>query len=308
MEFMIPGLILGFAASRGRFCLNSGFADAAFKADFRKVNILLVAVLIQSVFAVIYVFHGSIPALAPLNLLVLAVGGFLFGMVMPVSGGCPGGIMFKATEGQLPAISALTGFLLAMGVFYATPVAAQLESLHGYYAVGDVRIVGTGIFIWSAIAFVLLAYLLFFVKDARPEGAKWSWKQAGMAIGAAAVIYSSLSLMRPGAAPLGFMPGFISAWNLRLAPEVWFVGAAFAGATVAAVTKGGFSFQHAPFSVYLKRLVGGFFLGAAASLAAGCNVGYGLTFLPYLSLHALIAMTAIFLGRITSEKIKRRFS
>lgn len=308
MEFAIPGLILGFASSQGRFCLNSGFADAAFRSDFRKVNILLTAILLQSVFVFIYAFWGTMPTLAPQNFLILASGAFLFGMLMPVSGGCPGGILFKATEGQLPAIFSLVGFLLAMGVFYASPIQAPLEVLHRWNPIADVHVQGFGIFVWAAIALLLLIYLLFYVKDAKPEGARWSWKQAGIAIGVAAVLYSALSVLRPNAAPLGFMPGFISAWHLKLSPEVWFVIAVFIGETIAAIAKGGISFQRAPLSVYFKRLAGGFGLGAAGSFAAGCNVGYGVTFLPLLSLQALIAMAAIFLGRITAEKIKKRFA
>jgi uncharacterized protein len=308
MEFVIPGIILGFASSQGRFCLNSGFADAAFKSDFRKVNILLTAILLQSVFVFLYAFWGAMPTLVPHNFLILAVGAFLFGMLMPMSGGCPGGILFKATEGQLPAIFSLAGFLLAMGVFYASPIHTPLEALHRWNPIADVHVQGFGIFVWATIALLLLIYILFFVKDAKPEGARWSWKQAGIAIGAAAILYSSLSVLRPEAAPLGFMPGFISAWQRKLSPEVWFVIAVFIGGTIAAIAKGGVSFQHAPLSVYVKRLAGGFGLGAAASLAAGCNVGYGLTFLPLLSLQAFIAMAAIFLGRVTAEKIKQRFT
>lgn len=325
MEFALPGLVLGYASSNGRFCLNSGFADAAFRRDFRKVNILFVAILVQVALHYFLMLNGPMPSLGAHSLALLLAGGFLFGLFMPVSGGCPGGILFKAAEGQLSAVFALFGFIAAMGVAYASPLAAPLQAFHQSIPVADFPFGKTVIAVSSFFALLLLGYLLFMTKNAKADGAAWSWKTAGLTIGLTGSTYALLAQKNPAAAPLGFMPGIISAWSGKLAPEVWFVGAVLLGGVIAAhFRRHAQKFPHTPVGVgsvrlrspqvnlplqgkiYLIRFAGGFGLGCAASLAAGCSVGYSLTFLPLLSLQAFIAITAMFVGRIVAEKIRLR--
>jgi len=275
-EFVIPGLILGYASSQSRFCLNSGIVDAVFKADFRKVNILLVAVLLQAAFG--YAFAGAMPMLGAYNLMVIFSGAFLFGLLLPLSGGCPGGIVFKATEGQTPAIFSLAGFLLAMGVAYISPARSLFKALQTFHPTADLRVSGTGVWILSGFALSLLLYILLKTKDAKPEGAQWSWKKSGI----------------------------LSAWQGRISAELWFVSAVIVGALAAALAARRFAFTRCAPGLCLKRLAAGFGLGLAAAIAGGCSIGYGLAFLPLLSLHAMTAMTAIILGRISAEFLKRR--
>jgi len=306
MEFMIPGLIFGYASARGRFCLNSGIADALFRADLRKVKILLVAVLLQAVFALSYFFAGEMPQLGAHNVAYVAIGGLVFGLLMPVAGGCPGGIIFKAAEGQIPAIIALGAFVSAVGVAYATPLRIYFTNLHAVQSTADLHAGGVGRMIWAIGALFVLSYLLLRTRSTIADGALWSWKISGLAIGTAAILYSLFSRSTAGVPALGFVPGFISAFEGRISPEFWFVAAVIGGSFTAAVRAGRFRLTPCTMGLCLKRLAGGFSLGLAAAVAAGCSVGYNVGFLPQLSLQALIAISAIVLGRATAELISRR--
>ncbi|AFM14077.1 YeeE/YedE thiosulfate transporter family protein [Turneriella parva] len=304
MEFMIPGLLFGYASAKGKFCLNSGFADAA-KGDFRKFNILLVAILGQIILLPIFLRLGYVPLHFSSSIIGILIGGFLFGLLMPVAGGCTAGAMFKAGSGDTVAVASTVGFLAAIGVAYHTPAKIWLGKLEPtllpapdiemryFFAVGSI---------------VFLLYLLFRAKDAKPNGADWSWKRTAGLVSLALTLHAILSGLRGKAVGVFFIPGFIDLWTLNLSPDLFFLLAVPLGAMLTLVGSQKQTWQRISIRNLLSRLLAGFGLGLAAAIAGGCSVGYSLGLLPSLSLHALAAISSIFLGRMASLQMGKYYA
>jgi uncharacterized membrane protein YedE/YeeE len=301
MEFLLPGLIFGYAAARGKFCLNSGFADAANK-DFRKVNILIFAALVQTALMPVYLHAGLTPFTFSFSLLAVALGAFVFGMLMPFAGGCTAGIVFKAGEGSLGAAIATGGFFLAMGVAYLTPAKSLIDQASAIVPVNLPVATIEARYIAAVSAFAILLYLITRVKNTKADGALWSWKRTAVVISFALTLHALLSGLRANTIGAFFIPGFIDLWSLKPSPDMFFLLAVPAGAALTLIGAKTPVWQKIPLRMAFVRLFGGFGLGLAAAFAGGCSVGYSLALLPALSLHGPVALVAIFLGRAVSRR------
>lgn len=304
MEFLLPGLIFGYAAARGKFCLNSGFADAA-KKDFRKVNILIFSALVQTALMPVYLHAGFMPFAFSFSLLAVALASFVFGMLMPFAGGCTAGIVFKAGEGSLGAAIAAGGFFLAMGAAYLTPAKSLIDQASTMVPVNLPVATIEARYIAAVSAFAILLYLITRVKNTKADGALWSWKRTAVVISFALTLHALLSGLRAKTIGAFFVPGFIDLWSLKPSPDLFFLLAVPAGAALTLIGHNRTVWQKIPLRVALVRLLAGFGLGLAATLAGGCSVGYGLALLPALSLHAVVAMLFIFAGRKIVECLPR---
>lgn len=82
------GVPFGYALQRGRFCLNSAFRDVFLIRDSTLFRAWLLALLVQMVGVHALQAAGLIPlAGSPFWWLAAAVGGFVFGWGMALSGG-----------------------------------------------------------------------------------------------------------------------------------------------------------------------------------------------------------------------------
>lgn len=163
---------------------------------------------------------------------------------------------------------------------------------------------------WWVIGLVVGAVGFFLWRSRRlrdPEGI-WPWWRNGLAIGVVGV------MAWVAAAPAGWGYGLsmtgptrdLTGWIMgsRPIPFTWGTGLVLGipvGSYLNRRITGRFRLVLAHPSMLLQRFAGGIFMGVGGTLAAGCNIGNGLTALSILASNGLLAMLAIAAGRWAVE-------
>jgi uncharacterized membrane protein YedE/YeeE len=107
----------GFVMQRGSFCSAALVSAVVLSRDNRGVTAIMIAVLtamlgfgVMQTLGWITVYPGHV------SVFPAAVGGLLYGVGMVFAGGCVSGSLFKATEGRIPSILAVTGIVIGMAI------------------------------------------------------------------------------------------------------------------------------------------------------------------------------------------------
>ncbi|RMD99878.1 MAG: hypothetical protein D6814_04750, partial [Calditrichaeota bacterium] len=96
--------------------MNSGFRNLLGRRDTSRFKAYLLAIAIQMLILPILHLWGVVKFTEPSFYPVGAIlGGFLFGMAMNWSGGCPAGVWYKVGGGSIGAFVAIMG--LAAGYY-----------------------------------------------------------------------------------------------------------------------------------------------------------------------------------------------
>ncbi len=206
------------------------------------------------------------------------------------------------------AASAIVGFALggwltaegALRLVYdrlaAPRFTARWSSLPDVLGVGRWGVVGA-----LVVGMALILWGVRRLPD--PEGI-WRWWRNGLAVGAIGVAAWL------AAAPAGWGYGLsmtgptrdLMAWAIgsQAAPVTWGTGLILGiplGSYVSRRLAGIFRWAPAPPRMLVRRFAGGVLMGVGGTLAAGCNIGNGLTGFSILAAQSVVAIACIALGR-----------
>ena len=304
------GLAYGYVSVKGQFCMNSGFSNVFRQNDTTKLKSFMAAILVQMLvlpllFSSLYLYEptrylvGNI-ALPPLFLIGSAVGGFLFGVFMHYTAGCGAGIFYKIGEKNTGAVIAVIGFIAGIyltekGVLKFIREAAQSITFYNQKPVW----LGSSPMILAIAATLVAAVLLLLLyrnKDNKPGGAVWGWKKTGISIGLIGVIGWISAILASNTFGLAIIPGALDMVKFNYTWGLLFVTGIPLGAFWSMRKNKEKQFTIPKANIIAKRLLGGLGLGISGSIAAGCTVGHGLTFVPLLGAGSLVAIVFIFMG------------
>lgn len=307
---ILIGALYGYGSVKGQFCMNSGFSNVIRTNDTTKIKSFITAILIQTlvlplIFTVIHLYnpdHNLVShlGLPPLFILASAIGGFLFGISMYYSAGCGAGIFYKIGEKNSGAILSVFGFILGIYLIefsFLNPLKTYAQS-RGVMNQSPLWTLEHPLYIAGLSSIVSAVLLIFLLKkaDISPKGAHWGWKKTGIWIGLVGIIGWILALLAQAPFGMAIIPGVMDAVNLDMSWGFLFVIGILLGSFYSTRHNESKRFSWPKKSIIGKRLLGGLGLGLSGSIAAGCTVGHGLTFVPLLGIGSIVTIVFIFLG------------
>jgi uncharacterized membrane protein YedE/YeeE len=280
--------------------MNFGFRNLLGRRDTTRFKAYLLAIALQMFILPFLEYFGLITFIVPgFYPLGAVLGGFLFGMVMNWSGGCPASVWYKMGGGSSGALVAIVGLIVG----YVTTESGVLKPirmlLQSVGKSGDVESLTLSSLIhlpllWISMPLSLL--LLFFFFKASPESQKggWNWRKTGIWVGVIGVIAWTASSLTGRFFGMAILPGSketleLLAWgnSAALNWDLFFVVGIPIGGYLSMKQSRSFKWSEISGTVIWKFAVGGFLLGVSSSLAGGCTVGHGLTGIPLLSLGSI---------------------
>jgi hypothetical protein len=192
---LLAGLLFGYCAQRGGFCLTRALSNWALMGDtaILRAYVLALVIAIVGVHLLELGLVESIPV-RPFRWLANLTGGFAFGIGMILGGGCAGSSWYRLGEGALGAWVVLLGF--AIGASTASvgalqPVRTALQTFE--LAIDDQPATlqaALRLPAWAVIGglVVLLGAWLVWNRPEEPEHGKWRWPVTGTAIGLVIVL------------------------------------------------------------------------------------------------------------------------
>ena len=307
---LLAGLLFGYCAQRGGFCLTRALSNWALMGDtaILRAYVLALLIAIVGVHALELGLVEAIPV-RPFRWLANLTGGFVFGIGMILGGGCAGSSWYRLGEGALGAWVVLAGFAMgasATSVGILQPVRIALQ---GYeYAVGEQPVtlpIALGLRPWPVIAVVVLVLGVWLARNRpdEPEHGKWPWAVTGSAIGVVIVLgwYLSAWADSPTGITFAANTGHVLTYPLvgypnRISWGMVLLLGVVVGAALAAWRSGEFAWKPVPGFTIVKLFAGGLIMGAGALIADGCNITQGLTNSATLALGSLTAFAAMLMG------------
>ncbi len=316
------GVLFGYCAQRGGFCLTRALSNLVLMGDssIARAYVLALAVAIVGVHALTL---GSIPLtlggfeielgleelpVRPFHWVANLVGGFIFGIGMILGGGCAGSSWYRLGEGALGAWIVLFGFAAGattanVGLLAGVRADLQQHEIRlGAEPATLYHLLGLGP--WPVIAVAVLVTAIFLARGgAEPEHGKWRWPITGGVMGV--VIVAGWLLSAIGGTPRGitFAEG---TGHLLTYPLVWYPNRVTwgmilllgvpVGATAAAWRNGEFAWKAPPGFTVVQLFAGGLIMGIGALIAGGCNITQGLTNSATLALGSLTAFASMLIG------------
>jgi uncharacterized membrane protein YedE/YeeE len=299
------GAVTGVVMTRWGLCFNRGVRQAFVEGRPRVLRAFAIAVAVQLLVLPLLVAMDVAPLQVntriggpPLLPVAELAGGLAFGVGMALAGGCVTGMLWKAGEGQVALVLAVVGFaageLLIRGP--GLDVVRTLSDASRPDARGLPELIGVG---YTPLALVLGALLLAVLLRRGLRGLV-----PGVALGAVA----ALAWVAAEEAGHGYGLGFVGAADgTRLAIEhggtlpyvLWLAAGVAAGGAIAGARK----LVMPSASRATRALAGGLLMGAAGTVARGCNIGHGLTGIPLLSLGSMLATAAMVLGAVAVARV-----
>ena len=115
--FIIVGISSGMLFARYQFCFASAVRNFIAFRRTEKLVLFLILVIASAVMLNFLIGIGlleeTVKALMPMTFL----GGIFFGIGMVIAGGDAAGILFRAGEGNLPAVACAMGMVAGMALF-----------------------------------------------------------------------------------------------------------------------------------------------------------------------------------------------
>lgn len=301
--------------------MNSGFRDLLGRRDASRFKAYFLAIAIQMLILPLLQSLGitefTVPSFHPLGAII---GGFLFGVAMNWSGGCPAGVWYKLGGGSIGAFVAIVGLIVG----YVTTESGALKALrlfvHGFGNTAGVKSMTLASLFhlplwWLSVPISLM--LLYFLLKTSPikSNAGWNWRSTGMWVGLIGVIAWSASSQSGRFFGMAILPGskdaleIVSYGNLSaLSWDLFFVLGIPLGSFISAARSGSFSRSSLSGPAMWKLAGGGFLLGASGSLAGGCTVSHGLGGIPLLSVGSIVftifAMVGVWFGLFWEKRFK----
>jgi TusA-related sulfurtransferase len=306
------GLAFGYAAQRGRFCINSAFRDVYLVRDSTLLRAFVLAVLLQMVGVQLMVEVGLVQVWAvEFFWLANLVGGLVFGVGMVLAGGCSGGSWYKSGEGQLASMAAVVSFAVTAAlseVGFLAPLRMLLQS-----PTIQTQPDGQGPTLphllnlpspWLVIVPLVVLGGYWLARSPRNRAFRgWTWPKTGLVIGLLGVVAVGASWFT--GRPYGFGITFSTSHWLRLLFsfdtslldwESFFVIGIPLGAFLAARLAGEFHWRYPGARQMASAVAGGALMGFGAMVMAGCTIGHALAGVPLLAMSSLVSTGAIISG------------
>lgn len=307
---LLAGLLFGYCAQRGGFCLTRALSNWALMGDTAILRAYVLALVI-AVIGVHALGLGLVEAIPvrPFRWLANLAGGFVFGVGMILGGGCAGSSWYRLGEGALGAWVVLAGFAVGASATNVGILRPAREALQAY----EVTVAGEaptlpallGLSPWPVAAGLTFLAAIWLVRGGldEPEHGKWRWPATGAAIGLIIVLgwYLSTWAGSPTGITFAANTGHALTYVLVGYPNritwgmILLVGVT-AGAALAARRAGEFAWRPVPGFTAVKLFVGGLVMGTGALIADGCNITQGLTHSATLALGSLTAFAAMLAG------------
>ena len=310
------GVLFGAIAQITRFCLRRAVAgDSAERRPALAVWIAALATaLIGTQIAVAYdliSFADHRFMAADLPWLAIVTGGLLFGAGMVLTRGCVSRLTVLLASGNLRALSVLLVFAITAHATLKGVLAPLRTSLGSVTLPLDATALPGNPLLWAALTGVA-ALAIAWRSGARPlhlglAALLGLLVPAGW-VGTGFVLYDdfdpialqSLSFTAPYADTLFWG---VASSSIPANFGVGLIGGTLAGALILALLRGQFQWQSFSSPAQTGRyLLGASMMGVGGVLAGGCTVGAGLAGVPTLSLAALLALAAIVLGALATNR------
>lgn len=306
------GLAFGYAAQRGRFCINSAFRDVYLVRDSTVLRAFILAVLIQMVGVQLLVQVGLVQVwVIEFFWLANLAGGLVFGAGMVLAGGCSGGSWYKSGEGQTASMVAIASFAVAAAlteVGFLAPVRTLLQTpsiMPRPDGQGPTLSMLLGLpSPWLVILPVALLAGYWLLRSPRRRAFRgWTWPKTGLVIGLLGVLAVAASWAT--GRPYGFGITVSTSHWLRwlfsfdsslLDWESFFVLGIPLGAFLAARLAGEFRWRYPGARQMAQAVAGGALMGFGAMVMAGCTIGHSLAGVPLLAMSSLVSTAAIILS------------
>jgi len=155
LAFIIVGISCGMLFAHYQFCFATAVRSYISFGRKDRIILFLVVVIASAVLLNLFIGLGfleeTVKALMPMTFF----GGILFGIGMVVAGGCTAGQLFRAGEGNIPAVISSMGMIAGMasfGFFVASHFTKQLP-----HFVGDTTLTSLNInpLVFSVVVAVL---------------------------------------------------------------------------------------------------------------------------------------------------------
>jgi len=326
------GFLFGFALQKGSFCGASIMSSAVLFKDFKGIKAVVAAVAVSMVgFALMSKLSWLTLNPKGLDLLPMAIGGYIFGIGTVLGGGCISGSLYKAGEGRLNSMLALLGIGLGTNMAKSGAPADFSNGLKLPTAGINIsnsldRLIGIDYGIWTIVIIaVTTAVLIFRNKRKTSESTKrngiiakilyekWSIVTTGAAIGVIAWLAYLSSAAVGRNYPLGVTGGVMAVAAFLTGVQInikWWlfieVLAIILGSSVAAKLSGELKFRSADPATLIWAFFGGVIMGYGAVLAHGCFIGNIISGWPLLSIGSLLAGVFTILGNWTATYLYLR--
>ena len=308
------GLAFGALAQITRFCLRRALVGEDRKqAAGVWLTALAVAVLgTQAAVAQGWIDFGDHRFMAAdMPVLAIVVGGLMFGVGMVLTRGCISRLTVLTASGNLRALTvvvifAITAHAALKGVL--SPLRTTLGSVT--LPVDSAALPGNPL-IWTAV--IAAAALLFALRSGNRPGMLALAAVIGLLVplgwvGTGFLLYDdfdpiameSLAFTSTMTESLFFT---VASTAIPAGFGVGLVGGVLLGGLTAALLSGGFRWQSFSTPAETGRyLAGGALMGFGGVIAGGCTVGAGLSGIPTLSMAAILAVAAMAVGALATNR------
>lgn len=319
---LLLGLVFGIAAQISRFCLRRGLVTGPDRRPALGTWLTALAGAIAAttvVSALGWVDLSSHRLMtAELPVLAITLGGLAFGAGMVLTRGCVSRLTVLGASGNLRALTVLLVFAV---VAHATlkgvlaPLRTGLGAVTADIGAGSLHDLPGGALTWGAL---LVAVLIPVILSLRPRvlhaalaaviglTVTLGWIGTGWLLldEFDPLRIQSLAFTSPYADTLFWT---VASTSIPAGFGVGLVGGTLAGAFLSAAARRELalaSFSSAPET--LRYVAGGALMGFGGVLAGGCTVGAGLSGTSMLSFSAMLALAAIALGAILTDRMLTR--
>jgi len=311
------GVAFGILAQITRFCIRRAVAGDS--ADRRPALAIWVAALAAAVLGTQYAVSIDLISFGDHRLLTtdlpiaaILAGGAMFGAGMVLTRGCVSRLTVLFASGNLRALTVLLIFAVTAHATLKGVLAPLRTSLGSVTVPLDSAALPGSAMLWAALI-ALGAIALAWSARAKPLHLALAvllglLVPAGW-VGTGFVLYDdfdpvalqSLSFTAPYADTLFWS---IASTSIPANFGVGLIGGTLAGALLSALARKEFQWQSFSSPAQTGRFaLGASLMGVGGVLAGGCTVGAGLAGIPTLSIAAILALTAIILGAIVTDRL-----
>jgi len=311
------GIFTGLVLQRGRICTNTAFRNIFLIGNFELFLVILITVTVELI-GYLLLSSSIIPGLdfvsnpIPFSIILLPLGGFIFGIGTVVAGGCAGGTCYRIGEGSLKSLLAFLGFTTGIGLLAIGPLSDLMIEIREQtlWKISDQAPSLEQFFprwVWTILAIIIMFGILYFYKNSTKKLThllpRWTPIVSGLILGILG-IFARISSTSTGR-EFGFSTtdgiGNIIESILLIDPS----NIQWAAIFIIGLISGAFlsSIQIKEFKLKIPNKVdgirffgGGLLLGVGAMLAMGCNFGHLLGGIPELGISSIVAFLFMILG------------